>query len=77
MSNMLLLDRRWCDSGGRQAVWDDCLLVSSPEESDYRGVGSRIRNDGTCDFNDDSMHSGGNTRSLIRLCRRALALFPC
>ena len=25
MSSLLLLDRRWCDSGGRQAVWDVCL----------------------------------------------------
>ena len=51
-----------------------CLLLSPPDVSGYRGVGRRIRADGTDGFNDDLMHSGGNTRSLIgyviaRLCR--------
>jgi hypothetical protein len=73
MSSLLLLDRRWCDSGGRQAVWDVCLLLSSPEVFDYRGIGSRIRDDGTYGIDGDFMHSGGNIRSLIRLCRRASA----
>ena len=49
-----------------------CLLLSPPEVSGYQGVGRRIRADGTNGFSDEFMHSGGNTRSLIRLCRRVL-----
>ena len=34
MFNLLLSDRRWCDSSGRQAVWDvfvfRCLLQRYP-----------------------------------------------
>ena len=54
-----------------------CLSLSSPKVSGYRGVGRRIRADGTDGFNDEFMHSGGNTRSLIGLCRRAPASCPC
>ena len=68
MSSLLLLDQRWCDSGGRQTVWDVCLLVSSPEVSNYQGVGTRIWYDGTRGFNDDFIHSVGNTISMIKLC---------
>ena len=49
-----------------------CLPLSPPEVSGYRGVGRRIRADGTDGFSDEFIHSGGNTRSSIRLCRRAL-----
>ena len=48
------------------------LLLSPPEVSGYPGVGRQIRVDGTDGFSDEFMHSGGNTRSSIRLCRRAL-----
>ena len=51
-----------------------CLPLSPPEVSGYRGVGRRIRADGTNGFSDEFMHSGGNTRSLIRLCRRVIRL---
>ena len=54
-----------------------CLRLSSPEVAGYRGIGRRIRVDGTDGFNDVFMHSGGNTRSLMRLCRRVLASCPC
>ena len=54
-----------------------CLPLSLPEVSDYQGVGRRIRADGTYDFNDEFMHSSGNTRSLIRLCHRAPVSCPC
>ena len=43
MFSLLMLNRRWCDSGGRQPVWDVCFLVSSLEVSGYRGVGSWIK----------------------------------
>ena len=54
-----------------------CLVLSPPEVSDYRGVGRQIRADCTDGFIDEFMHSGGNTRSLIKLCGRAVVSCPC
>ena len=53
------------------------LTMSSPEVSGYQGNGSRIKDDGTNGFNDELIHYGGNTRFMIRLCRRVFALCPC
>ena len=53
MFSLLMLNRRWCDSGGRQAVWDVCFPVSSPEVSGYRDVGSRVKEDGTDGLKED------------------------
>ena len=53
MSGFLLLDRRWCNSDGWQAVWNVCLLVSSPEVPGYRGIDCRIRDDDTYGFKND------------------------
>ena len=44
-----------------------CILLSSPEVSDYCVVDRRIKADDTDGFNDEFMQSGGNTRSLIGL----------
>jgi hypothetical protein len=53
------------------------LPVPSPAVSSFRGVDSRTRDDGICSFNNEYAVSGGNTRSLIRLCRRASVSCPC
>ena len=53
------------------------LPLSSPEVSEYRGVGRRIRADGIGGFNDDFMHFGGNTRSQIGLCYVMPVSCPC
>lgn len=56
MFSLLLLDRRWCDSSGRKAVWDvfvfHCLLQM------YPAIGRQISADGTNYFNDECMHLG-------------------
>ena len=51
-------------------------LSSDVLSKGYRGVGSRITDVGTDGFSDEFMHSGENTRSLIRLCRCAPASSP-
>ena len=53
MSGLLLLDRWWCDGDGRQAVWNVCLLLSSPKVPGYRGINSRIRDNDMYGFKYD------------------------
>lgn len=53
MFSVLMVNRRWCGSGQRQAVCDVCFPVSSPEVSGFRDVGSRLKQDGTDGLKDD------------------------
>jgi hypothetical protein len=67
-SCLLPLDQRWCDNDGRRCCMG-CLCLSScpPGVSGFQGVGSRTRDAGRGSFIHEYAHSGGNTRSLIRL----------